>query len=69
MTGWIRQGMGLVAVVLATAAWGQSSAGWRMDGTGRYPDARPDTQWSPVTNVLWATPMSNWGNVWRMKHD
>ena len=27
--------------------------GWRGDGTGRFPEARPVTEWSPEKNVLW----------------
>ncbi len=36
--------------------------GWRTDGTGRYPDATPPTEWSVEDNVIWATPAPDWSN-------
>ncbi len=33
-----------------------ASVGWRLDGTGRYPNADPPLRWAPDQNVLWATP-------------
>lgn len=36
--------------------------GWRMDGTGRYPEANPVTEWSVDKNVQWATVMPDWSN-------
>jgi outer membrane protein assembly factor BamB len=35
--------------------------GWRTDGTGTYPDARPPLEWSPTKNVVWRTPMPGYG--------
>jgi outer membrane protein assembly factor BamB len=29
--------------------------GFRGDGSGRYPDARPPTEWSGTKNILWST--------------
>ncbi|MCG3180252.1 MAG: hypothetical protein BIFFINMI_02610 [Phycisphaerae bacterium] len=37
--------------------------GWRTDGTGRYPDATPATEWSADKNVVWKTPLDNWSNA------
>jgi hypothetical protein len=31
--------------------------GWRGDGSGRFGDATPVTEWSQTKNVLWRTPM------------
>lgn len=31
--------------------------GWRGDGTGRFPDASPPTEWSATKNVLWSAPV------------
>jgi len=31
--------------------------GWRGDGSGRFPDATPVTEWSRAKNVAWKTPM------------
>jgi len=54
----------LAGVGVAAAAWGEpGNFEWRMNGSGRYPDASPVTAWGPGTNVIWATPMSNWGNA------
>jgi outer membrane protein assembly factor BamB len=39
------------------------TVGWRTNWTGKYPDARPPTQWSASENVVWKTPMPNWGNA------
>jgi outer membrane protein assembly factor BamB len=35
--------------------------GWRTDGSGSYPKARPPLRWSPATNVVWSTPMPGYG--------
>jgi len=31
--------------------------GWRGDGSGRYPDAKPTLNWGKDRNVIWKTPM------------
>ena len=51
--------LGLLTTGLLTAA---EPVGWRMDGTGRFPDAKIVTDWAPDKNVVWTTPMPNWGN-------
>ncbi|MSU79900.1 MAG: hypothetical protein EXS16_17650 [Gemmataceae bacterium] len=35
------------------SAYGQANIGFRTDGTGRYLDAKPPTQWGPNKNVVW----------------
>lgn len=37
--------------------------GWRGDGTGHYPDAKPPLHWSPTENVVWKTPLPGLGNA------
>lgn len=37
--------------------------GFRGDGSGRYPDAKPVTQWSVTNNVIWKTALTNWSNA------
>jgi hypothetical protein len=37
--------------------------GWRTDGTGRYPDAQPPTEWSAQSNVVWKTPLPKPSNA------
>ena len=44
-----------------SAAWGET-VGWRGDGTGKYPDAKPVTRWSAEKNVVWKTPMPSRSN-------
>lgn len=36
--------------------------GWRTDGTGTYPTARPPVEWSTTKNVVWKTPMPGASN-------
>jgi outer membrane protein assembly factor BamB len=43
----------LLGFFLAFSAFGQSSIGFRTDGTGRYPDAKPPLEWGPEKNVVW----------------
>jgi outer membrane protein assembly factor BamB len=31
--------------------------GWRGDGSGRFPGAKPVTEWSPTKNVRWSAPV------------
>lgn len=37
-------------------------AGWRTDGSGLYPDADPVVEWSTEDNVIYKTPLPDWGN-------
>jgi outer membrane protein assembly factor BamB len=48
----------LLALILAATI-----AGWRTDGTGRYPDAQPVTEFSTEQNVVWHTPLPKWSNA------
>ena len=55
-----------VGLLLLTAALGVAEAGetgWRTDGTGRYPDAKPPVTFAPGENVVWATPLPSWSNA------
>ena len=52
----------LVCLLVAFAA-AAGAVGWRTDGTGKYPAARPPTKWSAKTNIVWKTPMPAWGNA------
>ncbi|MCA1809565.1 MAG: PQQ-binding-like beta-propeller repeat protein [Kiritimatiellia bacterium] len=38
-------------------------AGWRHDGTGRFPAARPTTRWDDKANVIWKTATPEWSNA------
>ncbi len=45
------------ALACSGLAAGDTSVGWRGDGTGVYPDAQPPAKWSATENVAWQTPM------------
>jgi outer membrane protein assembly factor BamB len=52
--------LGVLFVFTAlTAARGQETVGWRTDGTGRYPQADPPTEWGVDRNVVWKVKMPN----------
>ncbi len=48
----------LLAFSVSGSAWGQSPLGFRTDGTGRYPDAKPPLEWGPEKNVVWKIKLS-----------
>ncbi len=41
----------------ATVRARDATVGWRTDGTGRYSDAEPATEWSQRKNIIWKTEM------------
>lgn len=47
-----------VACLFATSAFAGESIGWRTDGSGRYPGAKPPREWSPEKNVVWKVKLS-----------
>lgn len=49
----------LLTVSLTSTVLG---AGWRNDGTGLYPSAKPPTEWSAEDNVVWKTKLPSWSN-------
>lgn len=49
------------SLVAFTSAIG--AVGWRTDGAGKYPAAKPPTKWSANANVAWKTPMPSWSNA------
>jgi outer membrane protein assembly factor BamB len=53
--------IGIVSLPLLTIA-AEQQAGWRGDGTGVYPDAKPVMVWSQEKNVIWKTPMEKFSN-------
>lgn len=53
----------IAAVLLLAPGLAHSQAGWRTDGTGRYPSARPPASWGPDNNVIWKTPLGGWSNA------
>ncbi|MEM7586202.1 MAG: PQQ-binding-like beta-propeller repeat protein, partial [Acidobacteriota bacterium] len=42
---------------------GADTVGWRMDGDGRYLDAKPPTSWSTTDSVVWKTAFDTWSNA------
>ncbi|MGC9455344.1 MAG: PQQ-binding-like beta-propeller repeat protein [Phycisphaerae bacterium] len=53
----------LIVACVAAAAPADPPVGWRTDGTGRYPQTQPPSQWSQRDNVLWHTPTPQWSNA------
>jgi len=49
--------------LLVLEALAAAPVGWRTDGSGRYPDARPVTEWSAEKNVIWRTKMPSRSNA------
>ena len=58
----------LIALVVAVMmshgiADGEVAVGWRTDGTGLYPGARPPTNWTETEHVIWKAPTEAWSNA------
>ncbi|KPK43940.1 MAG: hypothetical protein AMK72_12690 [Planctomycetes bacterium SM23_25] len=51
---WSASACALGICRLWLAASGGKVLGWRMDGSGRYPDARPPTFWGMGWNTIWS---------------
>jgi outer membrane protein assembly factor BamB len=47
----------LLGAVLCSSVVALAPTGWRQDGTGRFPSARPPLEWSKQSNVRWKTKM------------
>jgi len=63
MRGFSVMGFVWVAVGCTGLAAAETSVGWRGDGTGVYPDARPPVKWSATENVIWKTPLPGKSNA------
>jgi len=54
----------LIALIAASlAADTVLAAGWRADGYGCYPNAKPPTKWSTEENVIWKVKLPQWSNA------
>jgi outer membrane protein assembly factor BamB len=53
----------LCTIALLSQAGAGESVGWRTDGTGMYPAAKPVLTWGADKNVLWKTPLPSWSNA------
>lgn len=53
----------LLFSAFACVAFAAAPVGWRTDGTGRYPDAKPPINWSATEKVVWKTPLPAWSNA------
>ena len=53
----------LLVGLVCVPAFAAGPAGWRTDGSGRYPDATPVTEWSPEKNVVWRAELPSWSNA------
>ena len=52
-----------LALLILTAPLAAETVGFRMDGDGRYLEAKPPVEWSPDKNVAWKAPMPAWSNA------
>lgn len=52
----------LVCLLGCSSMVSKQMVGWRTDGTGKYLNAAPSTEWSAETNVVWKTSMPNRSN-------
>ena len=50
-----------VLLLLAASLSGAETVGWRGDGTGRYPSARPPRSWSKDAGVVWKAELPGRG--------
>src|SRR5262249_8160795 len=58
----MRRRVGVLALlgwaVAACLAVADDPVGWRNDGSGRYPNAKPPSEWSSDKNVLWKVSLA-----------
>jgi len=53
--------VGVLCLLWSAAALAET-VGWRGDGTGRFPNADPPTEWAKDKNIVWASKMPAWSN-------
>jgi outer membrane protein assembly factor BamB len=53
--------LGCQGLILSCPA--AEKVGFRGDGSGLYPKAKPVLEWSPTSNVVWKTALTNWSNA------
>ncbi len=58
---WQKSVGGMLLLLVITANAAALPLGWRMDGTGKFPNATPPENWGMEQNVRWATPLP-WSN-------
>lgn len=59
----MRPALLLLFAVLLPAGEATAPTGFRHDGSGRYPEATPPTEWGPAKNVAWKTAMPATSNA------
>ncbi len=62
-SGFLAPCVALICAATAISAGAAETAGWRTDGSGKYPTATPPVEWSPAKNVIWSTPMPSKSNA------
>lgn len=53
----------VLPLLAALAASAGEVRGWRYDGSGVWPEARPPASWSEAGPTLWSTPLPDWSNA------
>ena len=61
--GLLRLGCAVVWCSVVSSLLAESPRGWRLDGGGVYPDARPPIKWSTDSNVRWKAKMPGRSNA------
>ena len=50
-------------IFLIISTLNAESVGWRNDGSGKFPKAKPATEWSSSKNIIWKTALPDWSNA------
>lgn len=53
----------LISLLTAATLRAGAPSGWRTDGTGHYPEARPPLTWGTASNVVWSTRLPTFSNA------
>jgi outer membrane protein assembly factor BamB len=53
--------IGILSLASVSSGTNEPSWGWRGDGTGRFPQADPPTEWSATKNVTWSLDLGPLG--------
>ena len=56
-------------VIFSAASLCGETFGWRGDGSGRFPDAKPPESWSKDTNIVWTAELPGRGFASPVLHD
>jgi outer membrane protein assembly factor BamB len=52
-----------LSTFFALATLNADNVGWRRDGSGKFQQVTPPTEWSASKNIVWKTPLPSWSNA------